>query len=61
MLQPKPWTQVAGMVGLDLSQADISDMVFEADREGQGQVYEDDFRRVMRERGSLPVDESDSD
>jgi Ca2+-binding EF-hand superfamily protein len=49
------------MVGLDLSQADISDMVFEADREGQGQVYEDDFRRVMRERGSLPVDESDSD
>mmetsp|Transcript_8714 Transcript_8714/g.20383 ORF Transcript_8714/g.20383 Transcript_8714/m.20383 type:complete len:219 (+) Transcript_8714:1-657(+) len=53
--------RVIEMVGESISDAEIEDMITEADRDGDGEIGEADFYRVMKHKGSIPLDASSSD
>ena len=40
---------------------ELQEMIEEADRDGDGLINEDEFYRVMKKRGSNPLDDLDSD
>lgn len=54
--------RVAQELGEDLTDEELQEMVDEADRSGQGNgISKDDFVRVMKKRGSDPLDDLSSD
>lgn len=53
--------RVIEMVGEHMTDDEIQEMIDEADRDGDGEIGEDEFYRVMKHKGSNPLDISDSD
>ncbi len=44
-----------------MTDEEIQEMIDEADRDGDGEINEEDFYRIMKHKGSNPLDFSDSD
>merc|ERR1719191_892952 len=53
--------RIAQELGETLSDEELQEMIEEADRDGDGLINPDEFYRVMRKRGSNPLDDWDSD
>jgi centrin-1 len=50
--------RVVNMVGERLTDNEIQEMIDEADRDGDGEIGEDEFYRVMKHKGAHPLDVS---
>jgi centrin-1 len=53
--------RVANELGENLTDEELQEMIDEADRDGDGVINEDEFYRVMKKRGTNPLDDMDSD
>jgi len=53
--------RVAQEIGENLTDAELQEMIEEADRDGDGMINQEEFYRVMRKRGDDPLDDFDSD
>lgn len=53
--------RVAAELGEALTEAELNEMMEEADRDGDGIINPDEFYRVMRRRGDDPLDDFASD
>jgi len=53
--------RIAQELGESLTDEELQEMIEEADRDGDGLINMDEFYRVMRKRGSNPLDDWDSD
>mmetsp|Transcript_9777 Transcript_9777/g.32739 ORF Transcript_9777/g.32739 Transcript_9777/m.32739 type:complete len:291 (-) Transcript_9777:133-1005(-) len=53
--------RVVGMVGERMTDEEIQEMIDEADRDGDGEIGEEDFYRVMKRRGASALDLSSED
>merc|ERR1719326_1593328 len=53
--------RIAAELGESLTDEELQEMIEEADRDGDGLINMDEFYRVMRKRGSNPLDDWDSD
>jgi centrin-1 len=53
--------RISQELGETLSDAELQEMIEEADRDGDGLINPEEFYRVMRKRGGNPLDDWDSD
>lgn len=53
--------RIAQELGESLTDEELQEMIEEADRDGDGLINPDEFYRVMRKRGTNPLDDWDSD
>jgi len=53
--------RISQELGESLSDAELQEMIEEADRDGDGLINPEEFYRVMRKRGGNPLDDWDSD
>lgn len=53
--------RIAQELGESLTDEELTEMIEEADRDGDGLINPDEFYRVMRKRGGNPLDDWDSD
>eukprot|EP00397_Hematodinium_sp_SG-2012_P052913 GEMP01062858.1.p2 GENE.GEMP01062858.1~~GEMP01062858.1.p2 ORF type:complete len:182 (+),score=61.91 GEMP01062858.1:73-618(+) len=53
--------RVAQEIGENLTEAELQEMIDEADKDGDGLINHEEFYRVMRKRGDNPLDDFDSD
>lgn len=53
--------RISQELGESLTDAELQEMIEEADRDGDGLINPDEFYRVMRKRGGNPLDDWDSD
>eukprot|EP01066_Platyproteum_vivax_P008199 Platyproteum_vivax@DN3385_c0_g1_i1.p1 len=53
--------RVAQELGEKLTDEELQEMMYEADRDGDGLINPDEFYRIMRVRGDDPLDDFDSD
>jgi len=53
--------RISQELGENLTDEELTEMIEEADRDGDGLINPDEFYRVMRKRGSNPLDDWDSD
>merc|ERR1719398_287298 len=53
--------RIAQELGETLTDDELSEMIEEADRDGDGLINPEEFYRVMRKRGGNPLDDWDSD
>lgn len=45
----------------NLTAEEMQEMIYEADRDGDGKVTQKDFLRIMKKRGTNPIDDLTSD
>ena len=53
--------RVSNELGENLTDDELQEMIEEADRDGDGLINEEEFYRVMKKRGTNPLDDLDSD
>eukprot|EP00397_Hematodinium_sp_SG-2012_P046465 GEMP01052503.1.p1 GENE.GEMP01052503.1~~GEMP01052503.1.p1 ORF type:complete len:154 (+),score=44.31 GEMP01052503.1:388-849(+) len=53
--------RVAQEIGENFTDAEMQEMIEEADRDGDGLLNQEEFYRVLRKRGDNPLDDFDSD
>jgi len=53
--------RISQELGESLTDAELQEMIEEADRDGDGLINPEEFYRVMRKRGGNPLDDWDSD
>eukprot|EP00397_Hematodinium_sp_SG-2012_P057759 GEMP01072496.1.p1 GENE.GEMP01072496.1~~GEMP01072496.1.p1 ORF type:complete len:154 (-),score=43.49 GEMP01072496.1:368-829(-) len=53
--------RVAQEIGENFTDAELQEMIEEADRDGDGLLNQEEFYRVLRKRGDNPLDDFDSD
>ena len=53
--------RVANELGESLTDAELQEMIDEADRDGDGLINQDEFFKVMKKRGDNPLDDLSSD
>ena len=53
--------RVSNELGENLTDDELQEMIDEADRDGDGLINEEEFYRVMKKRGTNPLDDLDSD
>jgi len=53
--------RISQELGESLADAELQEMIEEADRDGDGLINPEEFYRVMRKRGGNPLDDWDSD
>ena len=53
--------RVSNELGENLADEELQEMIDEADRDGDGLIDAEEFYRVMKKRGTNPLDDLDSD